>query len=215
MTETFGLYLVLTDPIAGYEACARAAVAEGVRMLQLRMKEAPRDEVVRVAHGLRRITAGTATRFIVNDDVSIAAEVDADGVHLGQQDMNLDVARAAWPAAGKLFGLSTHSEQQELAARCWAPDYIGVGPVFATPTKKIPDPVLGVPRACAIVRGSPLTAVAIGGIDDLALPSLLQGGVRNFAVVRAVNRSDRPREAIAKLMHTWKQHVVGAGQTAE
>ncbi len=83
----FGLYLILTNPRMGYEACAEAAVKAGVRYLQLRMKETPRDEVVAVARNLRGITAGTATRSIVNDDPSIASEVGADGVHLGQTDM--------------------------------------------------------------------------------------------------------------------------------
>jgi len=78
--------------------------------------------------------------------------------------------------------------------------------VFATPTKKIPDPVLGVQRAGSIVRGSPLTAVAIGGIDPERLPALLAAGVVNFAVVRAVNLASEPREAIRGLTRIWQEH---------
>ncbi|MBI5533301.1 MAG: thiamine phosphate synthase [Deltaproteobacteria bacterium] len=215
MLEIFGLYLILTDPVAGYESCAEAAVSEGVRYLQLRMKDRPRQQVAPVASRLRRITQGTSTRFIVNDDLAVAMEVDADGVHLGQHDMRLDDARKAWTTEGKLFGLSTHDEEQELAARALAPDLIGVGPVFPTPTKKIPDPVLGVERAGKIIRSSPLTTVAIGGIDERNLGGLLDVGVRNFAVVRAVNGSDQPRAAIAKLMRLWRDHPVGATQGAE
>lgn len=197
--ETFGLYLVLTTPRAGYEACTRAAVDEGVRYVQLRMKNEPRERVVAVARRLRDITRGTATRFIVNDDVSIAAEVDADGVHVGQEDMLLGEARERWPVPGKVFGLSTHDEVQERKARELRPDYIGVGPVFATPTKDKPDPVLGPDRAAAIVRASPLTTVAIGGIDAGNLGSLLRAGIVNFAVVRAVCSAEDPRAAIRAL----------------
>ena len=206
MPEAFGLYVILTDPVAGYEACARAAVAEGVRYLQLRMKDAPRDEVIDVARRLREITDGADTLLIINDDPAIAAEVDADGVHLGQDDVSLEQARAVWPAAGKRFGLSTHNEAQALAARDLGPDYIGVGPIFATPTKAVPDPVLGLERMADIISGSPLTAVAIGGINEGNLTDVLAHGAANFAVVRAVTRCPEPQQAIRSLMDTWRSH---------
>jgi len=79
MDDAFGLYLVMTDPVAGYEACTAAAVRCGVRYLQLRMKEAPRDAVLETARRVRAITLGSDTLFILNDDVTIAREVDADG----------------------------------------------------------------------------------------------------------------------------------------
>lgn len=206
MPDAFGLYLVLTDPVAGYARCTEAAVAEGVRYLQLRMKDRPRQEVIETARQLRTLTRGSSTLLIVNDDVYAAMEADADGVHLGQGDMSIAEARRIWSEPGRRFGLSTHDEQQELAARAQTPDYIGVGPVFTTPTKKIPDPVLGVERASGIVRSSPLTTVAIGGIDPERLPALLAAGVVNFAVVRAVNLSDQPREAIRGLTRIWQEH---------
>jgi thiamine-phosphate pyrophosphorylase len=199
MPEAFGLYLVLTDPVTGYERCTEAAVTCGVRYVQLRMKASPRAEVAAVGARLRAITLGTATRFIVNDDVDLAAALDADGVHLGQGDLPLREARRRWPVPGKLFGLSTHNAAQAAAAVALAPDYIGVGPVFATPTKAIPDPVVGLAALGAIVRASPLTAVAIGGIDAGSLPHVLAAGARNYAVVRAVNRAADPGAAIRRL----------------
>lgn len=207
MPESFGLYLVLTDPVAGYERCTEAAVEQGVRYVQLRMKHAPRATVLAMAHRLRAITRGSPTRFIVNDDVTIAAEADADGVHLGQTDLAVARAREAWPTPGKVFGLSTHDEAQEGDARSIRPDYVGVGPVFATPTKEQPDPVLGPQRASAIVRASPLTAVAIGGIDATNLADLLVRGITNFAVVRAVGHASQPRVAIRALMDLFDRHV--------
>ncbi len=203
--ESFGLYLVLTDPVTGYEACGEAAVRSGVRYLQLRMKQRPRGEVLEQARRLRRITSGSGTRFIVNDDVDIAAEVDADGVHLGQDDMGLAEARRRWPAPGKIFGLSTHNEEQELGARLLAPDYIGVGPVFPTPTKEKPDPTVGLERMGRIVRASPLTAVAIGGIDAGNLAAVLRHGAVNFCVLRAVNLSPDPESAIRALQKIWRE----------
>ncbi len=200
----FGLYLVLTDPVAGYEACAKAAVAEGVRFVQLRMKNRPDPEVLAMARRLRDITRGTETLFIVNDFLEVARLSGADGVHLGQEDMDPLEARSLWPDPGKIFGLSTHDEDQEKKARALAPDYIGVGPVWATPTKEKPDPVLGLSRMGAIVRSSPLCTVAIGGIGPENLREVLAQGAKNFAVVRAVNASPHPRAAIARLMDLWR-----------
>lgn len=199
MPEAFGLYLIMTDPVAGYAACAEAAVRRGVRYLQLRMKGASRDAVLETARRVRAITRGSDTLFIVNDDVTIARDVDADGVHLGQGDMPLSEARRLWPAAGRRFGLSTHDERQARDAVALAPDYIGVGPLFPTPTKAVRDPVLGPERAAAIIGASPLTAVAIGGIDRGNLDDLLRRGIVNYCVVRAVNRRPDPEEAIREL----------------
>ena len=205
MDDAFGLYLVMTDPVAGYEACTAAAVRCGVRYLQLRMKEAPRDAVLETARRVRAITLGSDTLFILNDDVTIAREVDADGVHLGQGDLPLDEARRLWPAPGKRFGLSTHNELQAVMASRRSPDYIGVGPVFATPTKAVSDPVLGLERMASIVRSSPVAAVAIGGIDRGNLAEVLRRGARNFCVVRAVNRQPDPGTAIRELQDIWRQ----------
>ena len=208
MRELFGLYLVLTDPVAGYERCAEAAVACVVRYLQLRMKTAPREDVRATGARLRAITRGTATNFIVNDDVELARDLDADGVHLGQDDLSLAEARRLWPTPGKRFGLSTHNAAQAAAAVALAPDYIGVGPVFTTPTKTVPDPVLGLAAMGAILRASPLTTVAIGGIDAGNLSQVFAHGAVNFAVVRSVNRAHDPVAAIKALQSAAALHAL-------
>ena len=196
--KDFGFYLVMTNPAVGYEKCCEAAVRAGVKMVQLRMKESPRDEIVAVGRSLRSITAGTDTCFIVNDDPSIAAEVGADGVHVGQTAMPVAEVRRLYPSL-RVVGLSTHSPAQALAAIPQRPDYIGVGPVFATPTKKIPDPVLGVETAGRMVASVPFPAVCIGGIDAGNLPDVIRAGARNWSVVRAVCGSRDPYSAIRSL----------------
>ena len=208
MKETFGLYLILTDPVAGYEAAARAAVDCGVRYLQLRMKDAPPETVLATARAIRKITRGTETLFIVNDNLSIAIEADADGVHLGQDDLPLDEARARWNSPGKLFGLSTHSPEQALQALELSPDHIGIGPVFPTQTKALPDPVLGPEEASRIAQETPLSSVAIGGINAANLPRLLKAGTTNFCVVSAVNATPDPATAIRELQNIWKKYIL-------
>ena len=96
MKENFGLYMVMTTPVVGYEACAQAAVNCGLRYVQLRMKNVPRAAILAEARKVRAVTAGTQTLFIMNDDVELAWAADADGVHLGQGDMPLDEARKLW-----------------------------------------------------------------------------------------------------------------------
>lgn len=201
MSEHFGLYVVMTDPVVGYERCAEAAVEVGISYLQLRMKGVGRDEILSTAKALRPITAGTATKLIINDDLEIAMEVDADGVHLGQRDMPIVQARKTWNVPGKIFGLSTHNETQQAEALAIGPDYIGIGPVFPTPTKIIPDPDLGVERLRAMVETtSMLTHVAIGGVTLENLPGLLRCGVRNFCAVRPIMQSEQPADMMRRFI---------------
>ncbi len=206
MKENLGLYLILTDPVAGYEACTRAAVDCGVRYLQLRMKDTPHATLLETARALRAITHDTNTRFIINDHLAVAIESDADGIHLGQGDQPLAEARKSWDVPGKLFGLSTHSAEQARQALELAPDYIGVGPVFPTPTKANADPALGIGKTAQIMQDSPLTAVAIGGIDAAHHPALLEAGIGNFCVVRAVNHATDPVAAIRTLQKIRQEY---------
>ena len=200
--EAFGLYLVITNPVTSYEECTEAAVRAGLRYVQLRMKKMPRDMILAVAQNMRSITRGTGTRLIINDDPSIAAECEADGVHLGQDDMPLAEARRLYPSL-RIFGLSTHNPAQAQAAVSQEPDYCGVGPVFATPTKEIPDPALGPQLAGEIIRAAPFTTVAIGGINEANMRDVRTAGAINFAVVRPVCLSPAPFDAIRRLQDRW------------
>ena len=199
----FGFYLVITNPVVGYAKCAEAAVRAGVKIVQLRMKRAAREDVLREAREMRRVTRGTGTLFIVNDDPAIAAEAEADGVHVGQDDMPPAVVRTKFPQLN-VVGLSTHNLEQVRASLDQPIDYIGVGPVYATPTKDRPDPTLGPEMAGRMIAASRVPAVAIGGINAETLPAVLAAGARNFAVVRAVCQSPNPYSAIKSLM---EQHA--------
>ena len=197
--KDFGLYLVVTDPVAGYVKCTEAAVEAGVRFVQLRMKHSSREDVLRHAREMRRVTAGTHTLFIVNDDPVIARDVGADGVHVGQDDMDPAQIRRLFPEL-KIIGLSTHSPAQAAAANSAPVDYIGVGPVYATPTKEIADPTLGLETMAGMIRLSTHPAVAIGGIDVQRLKDVVKAGARYYAVVRAVCRDPDPLGAIWRLL---------------
>ena len=175
-----------------------------MRYIQLRMKKTARGLILSTGKNLRAITRGTGTRLIVNDDPDLAAEVEADGVHLGQDDMPLPEARRLYPCL-RYFGLSTHNPEQARRAVEVAPDYCGVGPVFATPTKDIPDPVLGPGQAGEIIRAAPFTTVAIGGINASNLQDVLRAGAINFSVVRCVCLDPSPLDAIRRLQDIWQR----------
>ncbi len=197
MDETaFGFYGILTDPIIGYDRLAAVMVDRGVRYVQLRMKREPRDVVLHTAERLRGIVRPPSL-LIINDDPSIALEVGADGVHLGQDDMPYARARALL-GPDAVIGLSTHNPEQTGAACALGPDYIGVGPVFATPTKRVPDPVLGLGGMAEMLAIATVPAVAIGGIDLDNAPRVLQHGAVNLCAVRAVTRAEDPAAAIAR-----------------
>jgi len=200
----------MTNPVVGYEECAKAGVACGVPFIQLRMKNAPREEIVSEAWKVREVTRGTGSLFIVNDDVTIAKEVNADGVHLGQSDMPLAEARKIWTTPGKIFGLSTHSEEQAKAAIDHTPDYIGIGPVFPTPTKAIADPALGIERAGAIANATPLPHVVLGGLNETNLADVLRAGAMNYCAVRAIMQSPEPIIEIRKLQKIWSDTIHSA-----
>ncbi|MCK5147462.1 thiamine phosphate synthase [bacterium] len=204
MIDHFGLYVILTNPVIGYEAAAEAAVAEGVKYLQLRIKDSSADDILEIARNIRSITHDSPTKFIMNDDLDIAMAVDADGIHLGQDDLPIKEARLKWPASNKIFGLSTHNASQALEAASKNPDYIGIGPVFATPTKVIPDPVVGLKEMERIIKSAQLTTVAIGGIDQANLPAVLSHGAINFCAVRAIMQSTMPGQIIRQMMELWK-----------
>jgi thiamine-phosphate pyrophosphorylase len=197
MTD-FGLYLVMTNPVVGYHACCEAAVRAGVKMVQLRMKDVPSAEILQVAKDLRSITVGSSTKLIINDDPLIAVESGADGVHVGQEDISVLKVRELFPDIG-IVGLSTHNLEQAKSSIDVGPDYIGVGPVYATPTKKKPDPEIGLDGALKMIRAVSVPAVAIGSLDESNLGEAFCAGVVNYAVVRAVCLSRTPYDAIRRL----------------
>ena len=198
-----GLYGILTDPVVGYEELARVMVERGLKIIQLRMKDVAPGEVISVARAIREIVP-PGVSFIVNDDPRIAAEVGADGVHLGQEDMPYDRAREiVGPDA--IVGLSTHNPDQTGRACALRPDYIGVGPVWATPTKKNPDPVIGIDGMREMLGLATVPAVVLGGIDHSNVREVVEGGARNLCAVRCINGSRDPGAEIDRLLEAMER----------
>lgn len=161
----------------------RAACAGGASVVQLRRKGDEGLETLRLAERCREVTAAAGVLLVVNDRLDVAMAAGADGVHLGQDDLPLEVARRLWP--GRIVGRSTHSPAQALAAVEEGADYLGVGPVFATPTKP-GRPAVGLGFVADAAAQVHIPWFAIGGIDDGNVSAVLSAGARRVAVVRAV-----------------------------
>ena len=203
--EKFGFYAILTNPRTGFEYLTKLLVDHGVRFVQLRMKDSSRDEVLRTANLMRKLTLNSGTSLIINDFPEIAQQCGADGVHVGQGDMAYDrVREIVGPEA--LIGISTHSPDQVSAACALKPDYIGIGPVFATPTKKNPDPVIGLNGMKSMLTTASVPVVAIGGINLLNLNSVLENGAVNFCMVRQLTDSEHPEEVLKKFVQIYRQY---------
>ncbi|HEY4347627.1 MAG TPA: thiamine phosphate synthase [Gaiellaceae bacterium] len=152
---------------------ARRAIEAGATVVQLRVK-APTDEVIARGQGFRAL----GTTFVVNDDLDAALELGADGVHLGQTDQGADAARRA----GLILGRSATSFEEAIRADA---AYLGVGPVWPTPTKPDAAPPLGLAELARICAAVSMPVVAIGGITTSNARDCIRAGAAGVAVVRA------------------------------
>ncbi len=184
------LYLI-TSARPDLEAFLEAAVAGGVDIVQIREKQLADPELIPMLHEARRVTRRLGVPLVVNDRPDLAALVGADYAHVGQDDLPVDVARRF----GVAVGLSTHAPEEIDAAEA---DYIGVGPVYATPTKQGRPPVgLELVRYAAAHARRPW--FAIGGIDETNVADVAAAGAVRIAVVRAIGDASDPQQAAASL----------------
>lgn len=192
---------VITDETVqsrfSHEELAAAAVAGGADIVQYREKRAL-PYATRLATARRIVAAVGAGRCVVNDDVDIARQAGALGVHLGSQDLSPVEARRSWPAA-RCIGVTANDLARAVRVDAERVDYIGIGPVFATTSKPRPAPVLGLSglRRIAAAVGRPV--VAIGGIDAANAGDVLAAGAWGVAVLSSVATHEDPRAAAARL----------------
>lgn len=170
--------------------------AAGVDMLQLREKDMEAGDLIQAGEPIRDACRAAGIAFIVNDRADVALALGADGLHVGQNDLSVGTARRF--LGGGIVGLSTHSQQQIDGALLDDPDYIAVGPVFATPTKPGRPPVGLDPIGHAAARVG-LPWFAIGGIDATNLSEVLDAGARRVVVVRAIADAPDPVTAAKEL----------------
>ena len=165
----------------------------GADAIQLREKTMSDSEFLIIAHAFKRVTAQSKTIFIVNDRAEIAKKVDADGLHIGQSDIELETARKIL-GYDKIFGVSTHNISQARRAQQAGADYIGVGPVFYTATKGYEPPV-GLEYLQQVKKEITIPFIAIGGINLGNIQEVLHAGGRRVAICSAIIGSENILEA--------------------
>jgi thiamine-phosphate diphosphorylase len=168
-----------------HEEIAQMMVAGGARLIQLRDKEASSREMLDAARACLRHTRPAEALLIINDRVDVALTVDADGVHLGQEDMSVEEAREIL-GDDKIIGISTHSLEQFRAALDTSANYIAVGPIFPTKTKENPHAVVGLEFVRETKELADRPIVAIGGITVERSLEVIAAGADSVAVISAL-----------------------------
>lgn len=185
--ENFKLYAItdLREEDPGIFAEVEAAYQGGADIVQLRSKNLTDAALYRIGTRFRKIADRFRRLFFVNDRIDLALAVEADGVHLGQDDLGIEAVRKIFRSTGKFVGRSTHNLGQALQAVREGHDYIGVGPIFETPTKPSYPPV-GIDLIKQVKEKVRIPFVCIGGINETNLGGVLRAGATRVAVVRAI-----------------------------
>lgn len=189
-----GLYVItepaLRDPIE----TAQAVLTAGVRLLQLRDKTSTTRELVQIGHALRTLTRQYEARLIVNDRLDVALAIEADGVHLGQDDLPAELARRI-AGDGFIIGVSAETVEEARQAEAAGADYLGVGPMFATHTKPDAGTPVGPARLHAIKQAVRIPVFGIGGIIPENAPAVLHAGADGICVISAIVGASDPTAA--------------------
>lgn len=203
MPVDFNLYLItdrkqlpagrdLIDTVA-------AALAGGVRAVQLREKDLAAAELYPLARELRALTARHGARLLINDRLDVALAAGADGVHLGGHSLPVAGARSIL-GPDKLIGVSTHHPEEVAAARHNGADFVTFGPVYFTPSKAVYGEPAGLAPLREICAAAPLPVFALGGITLERLPELHAAGCHRVALISAILAADDPTAAAAAIL---------------
>ena len=190
--KDYSLYLVITEAYAsgkGILNIAKAAIAGGIDILQMREKDKTQEELYKIGGELAKLCRKNKIIFIVNDDPSLVKDIGADGVHIGQSDLIRYSIKEIRGIIGKnrLIGLSTHSLEQFKQANESDVDYISFGPIFSTKTK---DYFIGTSQIKNVLRIAQKPVVFIGGINISNLDDILRKGAKNIALIRDILQAE-------------------------
>lgn len=194
--------MLVTDEVIldgrSFEDTVAKAVAGGVTVVQLRHKTASDGEYLRLAERVKVVTDSFGVPLLINDRVHLVTAVGANGVHIGQSDMPYDEARRLLGAEA-IIGLSIETDKQLAAAQWLDPDYLGVSPVFCTPTKAELTVAWGLDGVRRIRAATTMPLVAIGGISQANAADVINSGADGLAVVSDICASEDPRRSAAAL----------------
>jgi thiamine-phosphate pyrophosphorylase len=200
-------YLVLDPDLCsnlGMVETARAAVAGGATIVQLRDKQAGTSAMIETGRALKQALSATGALLIVNDDVEAAIAIGADGLHIGQDDMDAPTARTLI-GPDMILGLSVETEGLAAAVDPALVDYAGIGPVFATPTKPDHKQPIGFDGLARLIKTCRVPAVAIGGLKAAHVRDVFSAGAHGLAVVSAICGTPDPQAAAIDIAEAIKK----------
>lgn len=212
MLDKRELYCIACEPGTyrlSLEYMVEQACAGGAQIIQFRFQGIITDAIIKTARNLKSICKKRDVIFVINNFPELARDIDADGVHIGQNDMLVSQARHI-VGSDKLIGLSTHSYEQALKAELLGADYIGFGPVYATPTKPDYTPV-GLTDINTVVSKVSIPVFVIGGITVENVGTVINAGAERVAVVRAVFAAENPgidAHALRKQIESAKKEKI-------
>jgi len=207
MINDFGFYFI-TDrkwTKKGILEDVKSAIKAGVKIIQYRDNNTSKSEFEKNALEIQKLCNENDIIFIINDNAELARKINANGVHLGQEDADIQKARVV--LGEKIIGKSTHSYEQALSAKKEGVDYISVGPIFETKTKPELEPV-GLELLEKVTKEIRIPVVAIGGINKKNLKSVLKTGVKNVAMLNAVlTKQDVTKEikSVLRIVKNFKR----------
>ena len=211
LREWLSVYFIMGSPNCSIEpeAVLEAAIRGGITFFQFREKGNGRlhgQEKLSLAKNLQKICKSHSIPFIINDDIDLALELDADGVHIGQEDEPAVEVRKK--IGGKILGVSAHNLYEAKKAIAEGADYLGIGPIYPTATKEDAKPAQGLDFIKELRQtGIDIPLVGIGGITAENAPPIIQAGADGVSVISAISHAENPEKAaglLRKAVHSFK-----------
>ncbi|MBA7700804.1 Thiamine-phosphate synthase [subsurface metagenome] len=200
--KQIGKLHILTDTVLqsrfSHMEITRLAIAGGADTIQYRQKSGSTREMIEIARNMKQLCSEAGVTFIVNDRLDVAIAAEADGVHLGQDDFPIPMARELL-GEGRIIGGSAATLDEARKSLSEGADYVGFGPVYPTSSKDDAGPVSGIDILKQVVEIIPLPIIAIGGVGAENIPDVMRAGAHGIAVISAVCCQDDPEEATRSL----------------
>lgn len=199
--KDFGLYFITDSKLTKKTVIddVKAAIKGGVKIVQYREKSASTKQMVKEAEEIKKICLKNNVLFLVNDRIDVALAVDADGVHISEEeDMPYKYARKL--LGNKIIGLSAHSVQQALQNQKLGTDYTSIGPVYFTTTKKPAKKPIGLKPIMELKNKLKIPFVAIGGISELNVGEVLKAGAKNIAIISGIVAKNNVEETVREFI---------------
>ena len=200
--KQIGKLHILTDTVLqsrfSHMEITRLAIAGGADTIQYRQKSGSTREMIEIARNMKRLCSEAGVTFIVNDRLDVAIAAEADGVHLGQDDFPIPMARELL-GEGRIIGGSAATLDEARKSLSEGADYVGFGPIYPTSSKDDAGPVSGIDILKQVVEIIPLPIIAIGGVGAENIPDVMRAGAHGIAVISAVCCQDDPEGATKSL----------------